>query len=157
MPHANATLVPLKRILLYAAAGGVVIALLRLLEYKHFVGAYPTELYVAVVAMMFTAAGVTLGLRWTRQKEVVVIREVRVRDETPFTLNSTKLKELAITPREHEILALIAEGLSNREIGERLFVSENTVKTHSSRLFEKLGVNRRMQAVQKGKELGLIA
>jgi DNA-binding NarL/FixJ family response regulator len=61
-----------------------------------------------------------------------------------------------LTPREHEILGLIAEGLSNREIGERLFVSENTVKTHSSRLFDKMGVNRRTQAVQKGKEFGLI-
>jgi two-component system, NarL family, response regulator LiaR len=146
----------LKRILLYGAAGGVAIALLKLLEYKHFAGAYPTDVYVGVVALMFTVAGVTLGLRWTRRKEVVVIREVRVRDEGPFTLDAAKLKELAITPREHEILGLIAEGLSNREIAERLFVSENTVKTHSSRLFEKLSVNRRMQAVQKGKELGLI-
>jgi len=68
-----------------------------------------------------------------------------------------KRKELGITPREHEILGLIAEGLSNREIGERLFVSENTVKSLSSRLFDKLGVNRRVQAVQKGRELGLIA
>ena len=61
-----------------------------------------------------------------------------------------------ITPREHEILGLIAEGLSNREIGERLFVSENTVKTHSSRVFEKLGVSRRVQAVRRAKELGLL-
>ena len=58
--------------------------------------------------------------------------------------------------REQEILGLIAEGLSNREIAERLFVSENTVKTHSSRLFDKLGVNRRVQAVVKARELGLI-
>ena len=85
-----------------------------------------------------------------------MVKEVRVREGGPFVLNATKLKELGITPREHEILGLIAEGLSNREIGERLFVSENTVKTHSSRLFDKLGVNRRVQAVQRGKELGLI-
>ena len=74
----------------------------------------------------------------------------------PFVLDAGKLKELGITPREYEILGLIAEGLSNREIGERLFVSENTVKTHSSRVFEKLGVNRRVQAVLKGREHGLI-
>ena len=63
---------------------------------------------------------------------------------------------LNITPREFEILGLIAEGLSNREIAERLFVSENTVKTHSSRVFDKLGAKRRTQAVQLGKEFGLL-
>ena len=139
-------------------AGGVFIALLKLLEYKHFIGAYPTEVYGGVIALLFTIIGVSLGLRWTRRKEVevVVVREVRVRDSDPFVLNAEKLKELAITPREHEILGLIAQGLSNREIGEKLFVSENTVKTHSSRLFEKMAVNRRTQAVQKARELGLI-
>ena len=71
-------------------------------------------------------------------------------------LAAGNLAEHGITQREHEILGLIAEGLSNREIGERLFVSENTVKTHSSRVFDKLGVNRRVQAVLKGRELGLI-
>ena len=66
------------------------------------------------------------------------------------------MAELTITPRELEILGLIAAGLSNREIAERLFVSENTVKTHSSRLFDKLGAKRRTQAVQFGKEARLI-
>ena len=74
----------------------------------------------------------------------------------PFVLNAVKLAELGITKREHEILELIAEGLSNREIAERLFVSENTVKTHSSRLFDKMDVRRRVQAVRKARELGLI-
>jgi ATP/maltotriose-dependent transcriptional regulator MalT len=81
---------------------------------------------------------------------------VRVREGGPFVLNTEKLRELGITPREHEILGLIAEGLSNREIGEKLFVSENTVKTHSGRLFEKLAVGRRVQAVQEARKLGLI-
>jgi ATP/maltotriose-dependent transcriptional regulator MalT len=71
-------------------------------------------------------------------------------------LNEQRLAELGITPRELEILELIAGGLSNREIAEKLFVSENTVKTHSSRLFDKLSARRRTQAVQLGKELGLI-
>ena len=136
--------------------GGVLIALLKVIEYQHFVRAYPTEIYVGLVALIFTAVGIYFGLRLTRHKEVVVVKEVRVREGGPFVRNDDKLKELGITPREHEILGLIAEGLSNREIGERLFVSENTVKTHSSRLFEKMSVNRRVQAVRKGKELGLI-
>ena len=146
----------MRRTILYGLAGGVLIALLKLIEYKHFVQAYPTEIYGGLIALIFTAIGIYFGLKWTRQKEVVVVKEVRVRDDGPFVLNVEKLKELGITQREHEILGLIAEGLSNREIGERLFVSENTVKTHSSRLFEKMEVSRRVQAVQKGKDLGLI-
>jgi DNA-binding CsgD family transcriptional regulator len=147
----------LKRILVYGAIGGALIALLKLIEYKYFVRAYPGEIYGGLVALIFTAVGVYLGLKWTRrQGQVVVVKEVRVRDSGPFVLNVEKLKELGITQREHEILGLIAQGLSNREIGEKLFVSENTVKTHSYRLFEKMSVNRRVQAVQKARELGLI-
>jgi DNA-binding CsgD family transcriptional regulator len=148
----------MKRVLLYGFVGGVLITLLKFIEYQHFVRAYPGEIYGGLIAVIFAAIGITLGLRWTRHKEVVVIKEIEVPvpQNGPFVLNTVKLKELGITQREHEILGLIAEGLSNREIGERLFVSENTVKTHSSRLFEKMSVNRRVQAVQKGRELGLI-
>jgi ATP/maltotriose-dependent transcriptional regulator MalT len=76
--------------------------------------------------------------------------------QAPFTLNQVQLDALGITPRELEILTLIAQGLSNREIAGRLFVSENTVKTHCSRAFDKLGARRRTQAVQLGKQLGLL-
>jgi DNA-binding CsgD family transcriptional regulator len=148
----------MKRILLYGGLGGLLIAVLKWIEYQHFVRSYPTEIYGGIVAVIFTAVGVWAGLRLTRPREVVrvEVREVRVRDDGPFVLNAASLQELGITPREHEILGLIAQGLSNREIGEKLFVSENTVKTHSSRLFDKMSVNRRIQAVQKGRELGLI-
>jgi DNA-binding CsgD family transcriptional regulator len=149
----------MKHVILYGLAGGALIALLKFVEYQHFIRVYPTEVYGGVLAVIFTAVGIYLGMRWHRAKEVVVVKEVQVPVPMPaaaFALNQEKLAELGITPREHEILTLIAEGLSNREIGERLFVSENTVKTHSSRLFEKLGVNRRVQAVQKARELGLI-
>jgi DNA-binding CsgD family transcriptional regulator len=146
----------MKRVIFYGVAGGVLIALLELIEYQYFIRAYPAEIYGGLIALIFTAVGIYFGLKWTRRKEVVVVKEVRVRDSGPFVLNVEKLKELGITQREHEILGLIAQGLSNREIGEKLFVSENTVKTHSSRLFEKMSVNRRVQAVQKGKDLGLI-
>lgn len=153
----------MKRVLFYGLAGGVLIALLKAIEYQHFARLYPTEIYVGLVAVLFSVLGIYFGLRWTKAREVVVVKEVEVQvpvraapQEGPFVPDAEKLKELGITPREHEILGLIAEGLSNREIGVRLFVSENTVKTHSSRLFDKLGVNRRTQAVQKGRELRLI-
>ena len=123
----------MKRVILYGLAGGLLIALLKLLEYKHFVRAYPTEIYGGLVAVIFSALGIYFGLRWAGAKEVVVVKEVRVPEGGPFVLDGGRLKELGITPREHEILGLIAEGLSNREIGERVFVSENTVKTHLSR------------------------
>jgi ATP/maltotriose-dependent transcriptional regulator MalT len=74
----------------------------------------------------------------------------------PFTINEEQQRQLGITKRELEILELIAQGMSNREIADKLFVSENTVKTHSSRLFDKLSAKRRTQAVQIGKEIGLI-
>jgi len=155
----------MRRVLAYGLLGGVLIAALKVLEYKHFVRAYPTELYGGLVAILFAALGIHLGRLWKRGKDVVVVEkivEVPVPAAAsapmggPFAPDPAKLQELGITPREHEILGLIAEGLSNREIGARLFISENTVKTHSSRLFDKLGVGRRMQAVQRGRELRLV-
>ena len=150
---------PVRRVLVYGLLGGVLIALLKLLEYKHFVHSYPGEIYGGLVAALFAGLGIWLGRRWRRSHEVVVVREVTVParpSAEPFAPDEGKLRELGITPREHEILRLIAEGLSNREIGARVFISENTVKTHSSRLFDKLGVGRRVQAVQRARELGLI-
>ncbi|HVG23126.1 MAG TPA: LuxR C-terminal-related transcriptional regulator [Thermoanaerobaculia bacterium] len=144
----------MKSVLLYGIAGGLLIALLKVIEYQHFIRFYPTEVYGGLIAILFTGVGIYAGLKLTRPKEI--IREIHVAAPREFVLNAEKLKELGITQREHEILGLIAEGLSNREIGERLFVSENTVKTHSSRLFDKMSVSRRTQAVQKGKELRLI-
>lgn len=148
---------PVKRILFYSLAGGALLALLKILEYQYFVRAYPGEVYGGLVAVLFSALGLYFGMQWARPKGVES-REVRVPESgpVPFAVDTEKRKELGITPREYEILGLIAEGLSNREIGERLFVSENTVKTHSSRLFDKLRVNRRVQAVQKGRELRLL-
>lgn len=135
----------LRQIVVWGAAGGILIALLKVVEYEHFVAEYPSELYGGLVALIFTAVGIYLGLKWTRPKE-----------RAPFVADEVKVREIGLTPREHQILGLIAEGYTNREIGEMLFVSENTVKTHSSHVFEKMQVNRRVQAVQKGKELGLI-
>ena len=85
-----------------------------------------------------------------------MVKEIPVPTGDPFIPDETKREELSITRREMEILGLIAQGMSNREIAEKLFVSENTVKTHSSRVFDKLGAKRRTQAVQFGKEFGLL-
>ena len=150
-----------KDILLYGLIGGILIALLKLVEYRFLLVEHSFEVYAAVVAAIFAALGIWLGLKLTRTRieERVVVKEVRVTvpAQTPFVVDRTRLDALGITQRELEILQLIADGLSNREIAERLFVSENTVKTHSSRLFDKLNARRRTQAVQIAKEAGLIA
>jgi len=141
-----------KTVLLYGLLGGVLVAVLKLIDYRYLVLEHSLEIYGGLVAAVFSGLGIWLGLKLTRPKEIVVVREA-----WPFVVNRAKLDALGITPREHETLTLIAAGLSNREIAEILFVSENTVKTHSSRLFEKLNARRRTQAVQIAKESGLIA
>jgi len=141
----------LRDILLYGLCGGVLITLLKLTEYRFLVVEHSVELYGGLIAAIFASLGIWLGLTLTRKKAQPVPPP-----SGPFTPDQGRLSDLGITPRELEILGLIAAGLSNREIAGRLFVSENTVKTHSSRLFDKLGAKRRTQAVQLGKEARLI-
>jgi NarL family two-component system response regulator LiaR len=145
-----------RHILIYGLVGGLLILLLRVVEYRFLVIEHSVEIYGGLIAALFAGLGIWLGLKLTRKKEQIVIREVPVAAPERFTLNHSQVRQLGITPRELEILGLIARGLSNREIAEQLFVSENTVKTHSSRLFDKLSARRRTQAVQLGKEFGLI-
>ena len=147
-----------RTIIIYGLVGGVLVAALKLVEYRFLVVEHSLEIYGGIVALIFAALGIWLGLKLTRPKERLIIKEVPVpvRVPEPFSVDQGALDRLGITPREYEILGLIAEGLSNREIAERLFVSENTVKTHSSRLFDKLNAKRRTQAVQLAKEAGLI-
>jgi ATP/maltotriose-dependent transcriptional regulator MalT len=143
-----------KTVLLYGILGGALIAALKVVEYRYLVLEHSLEIYGGIVALLFSALGIWLGLKLTRTHETVVVREVQVTG--PFTRNETQLQRLGITPRELEILEAMAGGFSNREIAERLFVSENTVKTHTARLFDKLSARRRTQAVQRAKEAGLI-
>jgi two-component system, NarL family, response regulator LiaR len=146
----------LRDILLYGLCGGVLITVLKLTEYRFLVVEHSLEIYGGLVAVLFSALGIWLGLTLTRRKAPVVAPPPNSPEGRPFTADEARIAELGITPRELEILGLIAAGLSNREIAERLFVSENTVKTHSSRVFDKLGAKRRTQAVQLGKEARLI-
>ena len=146
-----------RHILLYGLLGGLLIALLKAIEYRYLVLDYSVEIYGGLVAVIFAATGIWLGLKLTRPKVTVEVREVLVPvSASPFQLDQGQLERLRITPRELEVLQLIAEGLSTREIAERTSVSENTVKTHAGHLFDKLGARRRTQAVQLGKEFGLI-
>lgn len=148
-------------VLLYGLLGGLLIAALQLVEYRWLIVAHSVEIYGAMVAAIFAAVGIWLGRRLTRpavEVEKLVVREVEVVVPAPATFerDEGRVAQLGLTPRELEVLELIAAGLSNREIAEQVHVSENTVKTHTSRVFDKLGARRRTQAVQLGKDFRLI-
>jgi len=147
-----------RTVLLYGILGGVLIAGLKLIEYRYLLVEHSFEVYGGLVAAIFSAMGIWLGLRLTRNRETVIVKEVRVpvAVAAPLAPDRARAGKLGITPRELEILSLIAVGLTNREIAAKLFVSENTVKTHSSRVFSKLNARRRTEAVRIAKSSGLI-
>lgn len=118
-----------RQILIYGLLGGILIVALKLIEYRFLVIDHSVEIYGGLIAAVFAVLGIWLGLKLTKKKEIIIEREVFVPTGQPFSLNQQKLVQLGITKRELEILELIATGLSNREIAEKLFVSENTVKT----------------------------
>jgi NarL family two-component system response regulator LiaR len=138
-----------------ATAAGVVA--LSLAEYRFLAVERSVEVFVAVVASLFAAVGIWLGRSLGRRREgSAPAQSAPPAAPAEFVRDAARVAALEITPRELEILELVAEGLSNREIGDRLFVSENTVKSHCRRLFDKLGAKRRTQAIQIGREARLI-
>ena len=143
-----------KTVLLYGVLAGLLIAALKVIEYRFLVLEHSFEIYGGLVAVLFAGLGLWLGLRITRPRPAAAVPTAHT--EGPFRPNLGRYEQLGITPREREILELIAAGLSNQEIAEKLFVSQNTVKTHASRLFDKLDARRRTQAVQIAKREGLI-
>jgi len=154
----------LKNIILFAVAMAALLLLLQLMQYKLLIMDHATEVYITGIAVIFTVLGIWLARKLTRPKTeiiketVVVEKEVPVYVEPfmPFSPDQKAIEQLGLSQREMEVLQLMAEGASNQEIGDRLFLSLSTIKTHSSRLFEKLDVQRRTQAVEKAKRLKII-
>ncbi len=140
-----------KTIFLYGLAIATLIIVLKTIEYRYLLRDLSVEIYIGAIALIFTAVGIWGGMRLTQRKKII-IKEA----EGLFVLNQNELARLGISKREHEVLELMAQGFSNQEIADKLFVSLNTIKTHSANLFTKLDVKRRTQAVQYGKELKLI-
>jgi two-component system, NarL family, response regulator LiaR len=143
-----------RNILILGIVGGLLISLLRWSEYRFLVLEHSLEIYGGLVAIVFAALGIWLGLRFTGSRRTRASDQLPV--PAPFTPDPKSRDALGITRREMEILELVAKGMSNREIAGKLFVSENTVKTHCSRTFDKLGARRRTQAVQRAKDLRLL-
>jgi DNA-binding CsgD family transcriptional regulator len=147
-----------KHIILYGVCLALLLFLLKWLELRLIIINHAFEVYIGAIAVIFTALGIWLALKLTKPKErtVIVEKEVYVHNGGEFTLNERELQQLGLSNRELEVLQLMAAGLSNQEIAGRLFVSLNTIKTHSSKLFEKMDVKRRTQAVEKAKRLRII-
>lgn len=134
-----------RTILLYAAALAIAAGALQWLEYRYAVRAFSTEIYIVLLAAGFMALGLWAGNRLTRRPA-----------PAEFERNDAAIRSLGLTPRECEILELLASGKSNKEMARALGISPHTVKTHVARVFEKLEVDRRMAAVEKARWLALI-
>jgi NarL family two-component system response regulator LiaR len=146
-----------RSVILYGVSLAVLLFLMKWLEWRFIIVDYAFELYAGALAIVFTLLGIWLAIKLTKAKTntIIVEREVLVKGDG-FVLDEKELARLGLSRRELEVLQLMAEGLSNHQIAERLFVSLNTIKTHSSKVFEKLEVQRRTQAVDKAKRLNLI-
>ena len=147
-----------KTIWLYGASLAILLFILKWLELRFVIYDHAFEVYAGAIAVLFTSLGIWLAIKLTKPKvETVVVEKYFYSDPNiPFTLNKKALDSIGMSKRELEVLQLMAEGLSNQEIAKQLFVSLNTIKTHSSKIFEKMDVQRRTQAIEKAKRTGLI-
>ena len=139
-----------KTILIYGSALAVLIVVLKLIEYRFFVRDISLELYIGLTAFLFVIVGVWAGRKLTQPKVHVVYAP------TEFKVDERELERLGITPREYEVLELIDQGLSTKEIADKLFVSTSTIKTHTSNILSKLDARRRTEAIKRAKELRLL-
>lgn len=144
-----------KHILLYGLILAVLVFTLKWLQWEFLIVDNSLDIYIGLIAVFFTGLGVWVATQLTRRKTVVVEKEVIVSE--PFVLNEDALNKLNLSAREYEVLQLLAQGLSNAQIAEKLFLSLSTVKTHVSNLFVKMDVKSRTQAIEKARRLRITA
>ena len=133
-------------IILYAIALALAVTALEWLEYRYVTRAFSTEIYIVLLAAGFAALGLWAGHRLTRRRT----------PPATFERNDAAIRSLGLTPRECEILEHLASGRSTKEIARQLEISPNTAKTHIAKVYQKLEVQRRTQAIHKARELALI-
>lgn len=136
-----------KTILIYGITLGIILLILNSIEYFFWVKFHFMEIYIGLIAAIFLGLGIWFG----RKKQIIQTIAVYIPNEL------TNFEELGISKREFEVLKLVGKGLTNQEIADQLFVSNNTIKTHTSRIFEKLEVKNRTQAILKAKQIGIMA
>lgn len=156
MPGSTNFLTKNKSIILYGLFLAIMLFLLKWLELRFIIINHALEIYAGAIAVIFTGLGIWLALKLTKPKTILIEKEVFAEKPQTFVVNEKEMIRLNISKRELEVLQLMSAGLSNQEIAERLFVSLNTIKTHNARLFGKLDVKRRMQAIEMSKKLSLI-
>jgi DNA-binding CsgD family transcriptional regulator len=137
-------------ILIYGFVLALAVALLKMLEYRFFYRQLSAEIYIGIIGVLFTALGIWIGQQVVKKKRVFGPVKPGVKPDEALLIKT------GISKREYEVLELMALGFSNQEIADKLYISLNTVKTHSANLFLKLEARRRTQAVQQAKKLGLI-
>jgi NarL family two-component system response regulator LiaR len=145
-----------RHIIVYGISLSVMLLLLRWLQWKFLIVDNAIEIYIALIACIFTALGIWIALKLSKPKVTTLIVEKKIYVDTDSTIDEHELKKLHLRSREYEVLQLMSQGLSNAEIAEKLFISLSTVKTHASGLFEKLEVKSRTQAIEKAKRIRII-
>jgi len=151
------SLKPYQEFLCYIAVMVVLLLLLWWMEFRFLVVHSDYEIYLAFLAVFFLFFGIWIATKINIQKTKTIIIEKEILiPETAFILNENERQQRNISQRELEVLTLMAQGMSNQEIADKLFVSLNTIKTHSAKLFEKLEVKRRTQAIETAKKLRLL-
>lgn len=148
---------PSKSIFFYALLMALLVFALKWMQWKYLIADHSVDIYVGLIAVFFTLLGIWVASQLTKPKieTIVVEKEVYIASPEEFILNEAELKKLNLTTREYEVLQQLSKGLSNAEIGEQLFLSLSTVKTHVSNLFFKMDVKNRTQAIEKAKRLKL--
>ena len=145
-----------KEILIYSVSMAILLLVIKWLEAYFIVFNYRLDLFIGAIAILFTVLGIWLAMKLVKSKTKIIEKEVFVDSPLTLEINQEEIEKLGISNRELDVLNLMALGLKNEEIGDKLFISLNTVKTHISNLFIKLDVKRRTQAVEKAKRLNII-
>lgn len=146
-----------KHIILYGFCLALLLALLKWLELRLVIINHAFEIYIGAIALIFTGLGIWVALKLAKPKVLTILVEKPVYIEKEnFRVNGQELARVNISKRELEVLQLMAEGLSNHEIADRLHVSLSTIKSHSQNIFEKMEVDRRTQAIDKARKLHII-
>lgn len=130
-----------KNWLTYGSLMGVLMIVLQITHYKAFIKDIRIEFFGVIIGILFMSLGIWLGISWYKKKTII---------------DKFDPSKLGLSNREVEVLEYLSQGFSNQEIADKLFVSLNTIKTHIAKIYQKLNVNRRTQAVQKAREMALI-
>lgn len=146
-------------VVLYGLALGGLVFLLKWLQWKFLVADGTQDVYIGLIAVFFTALGVWLATQLSKPQFGTAMsgNSAGTRELDESAVDSEELHKLGLTDREYEVLQLIAEGLSNAEVADRLCLSLSTIKTHVSKLYVKMDVKRRTQAIDKARRLKLVA